>query len=457
MEEKNMIRNMTEGSIFRQLITFALPLLLANALQTLYTMVDTMVVGRFVGTESLAAVATGSELVNFYTMIGMGIASAGQIIIAQFVGKNDRESVKKTIGTMFTMMTVVAILLSVFCGLTLKWQLNLLNIPEEAFREGWRYVLVSAIGFVFVFGYNSVSAVLRGMGDSTRPLVFVAVASIANLLLDLLFIIVFHLGAMGAALATILGQGFSLVASLIYLYRRRESFGFDFRPRSFIPEKRYLWMELRLGIPMAAQYAAILISVLFISSQINLFGVSAAAANGVANKLENLLRIVSNSLGTAASAMIAQNIAVQKTDRVTKILGWTMLICVAWAVFCSIFIFTIPDKIFSIFNTDPDVLAFALIYGPAGVLCYLGNGLRAVANSLINGIGFASLSLVSGLIDGVAARIGFSLLFAYVLGMGLFGFWLGSGLAGYVPVVIGLVYYLSGKWKTHKLITREEA
>ncbi len=455
MSEKSMIRNMTEGSVTRQLISFSLPFLLANCLQTLYTMVDTLVVGRFAGKEGLAAVAACGELIMFYTMIGMGIASAGQIIIAQFVGKNDRVSLQRIIGTLLTFLTALALCLSVVCILATDLQLSLINMPAEAMTEARNYTLISAAGLVFVFGYNAVSSILRGMGDSKRPLLFIAIASVMNLVLDLLFVVGFRWGAAGAALATVLGQAFSVVASLFYLYRRRESFGFDFKRESFRPVKEYLMMILRLGLPMAAQFAAVLISVLFVSSRINLFGVAATAANGVATKFENILRIVSNSVGAAGSAMVAQNIAAKKTRRVSQILGCVLLICTVWSALCALAIFVFPEQIFSFFNTDPEVLAYASVYAPAGALCYLSNGLRGTANCLINGIGFASLALVSGLIDGVIARIGFSLLLGYTAGLGLQGFWFGSALAGYVPVVIGLVYYLSGRWKTHKLITQK--
>lgn len=454
MNQKSMVTNMTEGSVFRHLMKFALPLLLANCLQTLYTTVDTLVVGRFVGTAGLSAVSTCGELITFYSMIAMGLTSGGQIIIAQFVGKNDKESISKTIGSLFTLLVVTSLILTGFCLLALDWQMCVMNVPAEALHDGMLYTLICGAGLIFVFGYNGVSAVLRGLGDSRRPLIFIGIASVANLLLDLLFVCVFHWGAAGAALATVLGQAFSVIASLTYLYRRKESFGFDFKPRSFIPDKKYLGMLLRLGGPMAVQFAIVLVSVIFISSQINLFGVAASASNGVANKLENILRIVSNSVGTAGSAMIAQNIAAKKTDRVQKILGLVMAVCVSWAFLCSVATLLFPQQIFSIFNTDSEVLAYALIFAPAGALCYMGNGLRATANALINGIGFASLSLTCGLLDGVAARIGFSLLLAYVLDMGLLGFWVGSALAGYVPVFIGLGYYLSGKWKTRKLITQ---
>ena len=450
-----MIRNMTRGPILRQLLTFSVPLLLANCLQTLYTTVDALVVGRFVGTAGLSAVTNCGELVNFYALIAIGFASAGQIIIAQFAGKNDRDAIRGTIGSILTFLTLLAVGLSLLCCLTVDTQLRLINLPEAAIPDGRKYTLICGFGLICVFLYNGVSAILRGMGDSRRPLIFVAVASVANLVLDLVFVIAFRMGAAGAALATTLGQGISVVTSLVYLYRRRESFGFDFRLRSFIPQGKYLKMLLRLGVPMAAQFALILVSVLFIASRINLYGLEVSAANGVANKLENILRIVSNSVGTAGSAMIGQNIAVKNHDRVSKILGWVLLICLSWAALCSVAMVLIPEKIFGFFDPDPEIARYARIFVPAGVVGYIGSGSRATANSLINGIGFASLSLASGLIDGVAARIGFSLLLAYTLGMGILGFWLGSALAGWVPVIIGLVYYLSGRWKTHKLITQD--
>lgn len=449
-----MVNNMTEGSVLRHLIRFALPLLFANCLQTLYTTVDTVVVGRFVGTAGLSAVSTCGELITFYTMIAMGLTSGGQIIIAQFVGKDDRQAISKTIGSLFTLLAVVSLILTAFCIAALDWQMAIMNVPAEALAQGRAYTLICGAGLFFVFGYNGVSAVMRGLGDSKRPLVFIGIASVANLILDLLFVAVFHWGAGGAALATILGQAFSLIASLIYLYRRRDSFGFDFKPRSFIPDKKYLSMLLRLGGPMAVQFALVLISVIFISAQINLFGVAASAANGVANKLENIVRIVSNSVSTAASAMIAQNIAARKTDRCNRILGYSMCICVFWSTLCSAAVYIFPGQIFSLFDSSSEVLTYALIFAPAGVVCYMGNGIRATANALINGIGFATLSLVAGLLDSVVARIGFSLLFARVLDMGILGFWYGSALAGYVPILIGLGYYLTGKWKTRKLITQ---
>ena len=452
MEEKTMVRNMTEGSIPGHLARFALPLLLANCLQALYTTVDTLVVGRVVGTAGLSAVSNCAELVTFYTMIAMGFASAGQIVIAQYVGKDDLPSIGKTIGALLTFLVGFSLVCTAFSCSTVRWQLALLHLPKEAMADGVRYTVICSLGFVFTFLYNAVSAILRGMGDSKRPLVFVAISSVTNLVLDIIFVAAFRWGAVGAAIATTFSQAVSVAFSFVYLYRRKEAFVFDFKPASFRPEGKYLWTLLRLGIPMAAQYAAVLLSIVFIASQINVYGVAASAANGVANKLENIVRIVPNSIGLAGSAMIAQNIAAKKQKRVSQILLCTLALCLSWGLLCGLSVYLFPEKIFSVFDASVEVQEYGKLFSPAGLVNYIGNGMRAASNALLNGIGFAMLSLISGIIDSVAARIGLSLLLANTAKLGIFGFWLGSALAGYIPVIIGGTYYLSGRWKTYELL-----
>ena len=456
MEEKSMVRNMTEGSIPGHLARFALPLLLANCLQALYTTVDTLVVGRVVGTVGLSAVSNCAELITFYTMVAMGFSSAGQIIIAQYVGREDRHSISRTIGALLTFLFGFSVVCSLFSCLTVRRQLGLLHLPAEAMADGFRYTVICSLGFVFTFLYNAIAAILRGMGDSKRPLAFVAVSSLTNLALDIVFVALLRWGPAGAAIATTFSQGVSVVVSLIYLYRRREAFGFDFRPASFRPEGRYLKTLLRLGIPMACQYAAVLFSIIFIASQVNVYGVAASAANGVANKLENIVRIVPISIATAGSAMVAQNIAARKQKRVSQIVLCTAVLCAAWGLLCGLTVYLFPERIFSAFDSSAQVQAYGRLFSSAGLIAYIGNGLRAASNALLNGIGFATLSLISGLIDSVAARIGFSLLLANAAKLGIYGFWLGSALAGYVPVLIGGTYYLTGRWKTFELLSEKE-
>lgn len=455
-EVKAIGTDLTQGHVGKKLLRFSAPFMLANLLQTVYNLVDAVVVGHFVGADGLAAVSTCGELIQMYTFIAIGFSGAGQTLIGQFVGAKNRERVNQTIGTLFTTLMALALAVTVFCFATARWQMGLVNMPEEALDSGLSYLLVCGAGMVFIFGYNMVSAVLRGMGDSKRPLLFVAVASVVNLVLDLLFVPVFHMGAMGAALATVLGQGVSFAASLIYLYRRREAFGFDFRRESFLPRRELLAALTKLGVPMATQGALISISMLYVCSLVNAFGVAASAANGIQIKLNSIIRIVSNSMGTAGSAMIAQCVGAEKPERVKAVFWWDFAITMIASLLCAAAILLLPRQIFGLFNTDPTVLDYAVVYAIYGAFDYVAFALRSPCNALINGTGAALLGMTAGIVDGVVARIGFSILFGNVLGMGVAGYWLGNTLAGYVSVVISAPYFFTGAWKRKKLLAGKE-
>ena len=189
-----LIRDLTTGSVSRQLITFATPLFLSSLLQTVYSMVDMIVVGQFVGSIGLSAVSVGSEILNVLMFVAMGFSNAGQIIISQFIGAERRDDVRRLIGTLFSFLLLCAVALTVVCLIIRAQLLAWVNVPAEALEQASAYVTTCICGLVFVYGYNLVSAILRGMGDSRHPFLFVAIASVINLALDLLFIAVFHWG-----------------------------------------------------------------------------------------------------------------------------------------------------------------------------------------------------------------------------------------------------------------------
>lgn len=445
-----MGNDLTRGHVGKVLLKFAAPFMLANLLQTLYNLVDAVVVGHFVGADGLSAVSGGGELITLYTFIAIGFGGAGQTLIGQYAGAKDREGINRTIGTEFTLLMVLSVGVLAILLTTGRIQLGWLNVPPEAFEGSVDYLMVCAAGMPFIFGYNMVSAVLRGMGDSKRPLLFVAVASVLNLVLDLLFVAVFGLGPLGAGLATVMGQAVSFLWALVYLYRRREAFGFDFAPHWFKPRKKTLGTLVRLGIPMTAQGAMVCISMLYVSAQINLFGVAASAANSIHMKLNNVLRIVSQSMVTAGGGMVAQSIGAGKRDRVRFVFRWVFIYTMSYCTLCALAIFFFPTQIFGLFNTEPQVLAYGRIYALCGVIEYLAYGLRAPGNSVVQGTGAAALGFTACLIDGVIARIGLSFLFGHVLGMGVAGFWLGGALAGHTNYFFSAPYYFSGAWKRKK-------
>jgi putative MATE family efflux protein len=411
-----------------------------------------IVIGQVVGSKGLSGVSIGGDLLQFCTMLCIGFASAGQIMISQSVGKGDRETVNSIIGTMFSSLLSFSILLSIVTICLADTFLVWMQTPAEAFEQARAYSIVCFAGLFFVYGYNVVSSILRGMGDSMRPFIFIAIAAVMNFLLDLLFIAVLGMEAFGAALATVLGQAFSFVASIIYLYRRKEAFGFDFKIQSFKVRFNILKPMIKLGFPLALQYAAISISMLFVNSYINSFGLVASAVTGVGNKLRQVMSIITRSIATAGSSMVGQNMGAGKPERVKQMVRTACIICFSAAIVFSCVFLAFPKQIFSIFDKNPEVLDWAPRYMVTIALAFGSFAVMAPFNALINGTGFAALSFVIALLDGVVSRIGLSLLLGLTFKMGIEGFWYGSALAGYSTGLVGAVYYLSGKWKTRKLI-----
>lgn len=448
MSEKTLIRDFTSGRILPLLLSFSLPLIGCNLLQTVYNLVDMVVIGQFVGSVGLSAVTIGGDILHIITFLVMGFAGAGQIILSQYIGAGQRDKVNSVVGTMFTFILSSAVILSVISFFLVDSALGWMNTPEEALADARAYCITCCVGLVFIYGYNLVSAILRGMGDSRHPLLFIAVATVVNLVLDLVFVAGLGMGAFGAALATVIGQAVSFLWSLTFLYRRREAFGFDFKPASFKIDPAVLPPLVKLGLPMALQFGAIMFSMLFVNSMLNDYGVVVSAVTGIGSKLGSITSVVTNALATGGSTIVGQNLGAQRYDRVPRIIGSILLLNFGFAALLTVLTVCFPNAVFGLFNSEPEVLEMALGYVPVAVIIYSGFALRSPFNALINGSGNAKLNLTLGLMDGIVGRIGLAVLLGITAGMGVQGFWYGNALAGYIPFVIGLIFFLSMKWKT---------
>ncbi len=452
MAEKTLIRDLTQGSPMKQLVTFSLPFILANLLQQAYNIADMVIVGQFVGSAGLAAAAAGGELATLFLFFSMGFCNAGQIIISQHIGAGERDRVGDTIGTLTSFVFMVAVGFTVLSVIFCDQMIKAIKVPPESVGYAHDYCFIYFLGMIPVFGYNLVSAVLRGLGDSKHPFVFIAIAAVMNILLDLLFVGPLKLACFGAALATVLSQTLSFIIAVIFLYRRRDALGFDFKRESFRLNKKELRAIVQLGMPLSVQGVAVSVSMLVIARYINSFGVIVSAATAVGNKLTLVATICCGATMTAGNSVVAQNFAARKLDRVTKTLGCILLINVVFTSLLSLIFALFPEQVFSLFDRNPEVLALSHPYVPICALNMFGFATRTTALALINGIGFSKLAFYSGMVDGIVARIGLSLLFGITFHMGIQGFWLGSSLAGYVIGIVGVVYYCSGKWKTRKLL-----
>ena len=445
-------KDFTRGNIPKQLLWFMLPFMASNALQVFYSTIDMIVVGKYVGTPGISAVSQSSQILNFATMVCLGFSNAGQVLIAQALGAGKRKEQNQIIGTLFSLIMILALIMTaVFLG-GQKWIMDVMHMPEESRKFALDYLIICGSGLVFTAGYNMVSAVLRGMGDSKRPFLFIGVATVVNLGLDLLFVGVFRWEVAGAAWATIIGQAVSFIFSLIYLYRRKESFGFDFRKESFRINRKYTKMIAKLGTPMAIQSGCINISMLFVNSMVNNVGVVASATFGVGIRIDDIINKISQGIHYAAMPMISQNIAAKEQKRAKQVVYYAWLYSGILTVLAIAAYLLRGEELFKAFSSDPLVHEMSWEFIRAILYMFPALAIMRGSSAFIQGIGNAKLSLVLALLDGVILRIGLSWLLGIVLGWGFFGFVLGYGLAAYGCAIPGIIFFFSGTWKKQKVL-----
>ena len=456
MSEKTLVRDLTQGSIVKSLLSYAAPLFIANALQAVYNVVDMMVVGQVEGGLGMAAVSIGGDIIHIVTFLLIGFTGAGQIILSQFVGAKKSEEIKKMIGTMFVVTFTLSLMMFILCMLLGESFMELINADFQVRGPAKAYYVTGICGVFFIAGYNCICSILRGMGDSKHPLYFIGIASILNIILDIVFVAVFRWSTFGASLATVIGQTVSFIIGLVFLYRHKAEFGFDFKRRSFRVHREVFIPLVKLGIPMSIQMAAITLSKTVLAAWINDCGWVYTALAGVYNKLSMFIGIITNSLTTAGGANIAQNIGAAKYHRVPKILFFVFLTTGVLCGICTLAVVLFPTQIFSMFTTDAQVISVSGVLVTPLALFFIGGIARSVGFSLINGSGNSKMNLLVALLDGIIFRIGLAYLFGFVMEMSVRGFWLGDALAGFMPFVIAAAFFASGRWKKNSHIIKAE-
>ena len=452
---KKLSKDFTQGNIAKQLLWFTLPFMASNALQVLYSTIDMIIVGEYVGTPGLSAVSQSSQIMNFATMVCLGFSNGGQVLISQALGAGKRKEMNHIIGTLFSLIVILAVALSAVVLIGRNWILDVMNIPKESRAFAMDYLVICGAGLVFTAGYNMVSAVLRGMGDSKRPFLFIGIASAVNLVLDIIFTGFLGWEVAGAAWATIIGQAVSFLFSLFYLYRNREAFGFDFKKESFVINKHYTKMITALGTPMAIQSGCINISMLFVNSMINNVGVVASATFGVGVRIDDIINKISQGIQFAAMPMVSQNIAAGKQKRSVQVVRWAWVYSFALTVIFMAAYIAFGKYLFMAFSDDPLVHQMSGTFIKAILWMFPALAVMRGTGAFIQGIGNAKLSMILALLDGVVLRIGLSWLFGIFLKWGFFGFVLGYGLAAYGCAIPGMIYFLSGVWKKRRVLAED--
>ncbi|HIT60660.1 MAG TPA: MATE family efflux transporter [Candidatus Fimousia stercorigallinarum] len=356
-----MQKNLTEGSLVKNLIAFSLPYLLSCFLQTFYGLADLFIAGQFNGASTISAVSIGSQVMHMLTVIIAGLAMGTTISISQSVGAGNHKRVAKSIGNTVIIFCVFALIATVGLLLAVDGVIGILSTPPEAVHETRQYLMVCFAGIPFITAYNVISSIFRGLGDSKSPMYFVAVAGILNIVLDYILIGYFDMGAAGAAIATVFSQAVSVVIALIAL--RRFDLGVAFGRKDLRVHKPVFEMILKIGIPIAVQDGFIQISFLIITTIANGRGVTAAASVGIVEKIISFLFLVNSAMLSSVSAIAAQNIGAGKRGQAKKVLYYGIMISVSFGILAAIVCELFTPQIISLFvKNDPAVVVMGAQY-----------------------------------------------------------------------------------------------
>ena len=355
-----MERNLTTGSILKNMIYFSLPYLLSYFLQTLYGMADLFIIGQFDGVASTTAVSVGSQVMHMLTVMIVGLAMGTTVVIGQAVGGRDREKAAKTIGNTVILFMIVAVVMMAVFLMLVRPIVSVMSTPQEAVEGTVAYLTICFIGIPCITAYNIISSIFRGLGDSKSPMYFIAIACAANIGFDYIFMGGLHLGPAGAALGTTLAQALSVVIALCVI--RRRGIGVKVGRADFRPERLVMGQILRIGIPIALQDGLIQIAFIVITVIANRRGLNDAAAVGIVEKIISFLFLVPSSMLSTVSALGAQNIGAGKPERAIKTLRYSIGITVGFGLIIAIIIQFAAAPVVGVFTADAAVILLGTQY-----------------------------------------------------------------------------------------------
>lgn len=398
-----MEKNLTSGSVFKNIVFFSLPYLLSYFLQTLYGMADLFIVGQFDGVDSITAVSVGSQVMHMLTVMIVGLAMGSTVVIGKAVGADKKEHAAAAIGNTVVLFMGVAAVLTVVLLVFVQPIVHLMSTPREAVEGTVRYLTICFIGIPFIVAYNIISSVFRGLGDSKSPMYFIAAACGANILLDYVFIGGFGMGPAGAALGTVLSQTISVVLAMAVIFRRKT--GIRMRREDLRPKSAVMGQVLKIGIPVALQDGFIQIAFIVITVIANRRGLNDAAAVGIVEKLIGIVFLVPSTMLSAVSALSAQNIGAGKPDRAVRTLKYAVCIAAGFGLVVSVAVQFVSVPAVGFFTDDSQVA----ILGGQYLRSYIWDCMLAGVHFCFSGyfcaLGKSGISFLHNFLSIVCARI----------------------------------------------------
>ncbi len=442
------MRDLTQGPAGKQIFYFALPMLLGNIFQQMYNIVDTIIIGQYIGTEALAAAGASFPVIFVLISLVIGITTGTTIIISQYYGARDYVNVKRAIDTAFVFLFFGSILLTILglAFIDLIWQL--VALPEELVAGATRYFSVFAAGLVFMFGYNAVSAVLRGLGDSKTPFYFLVISTLLNIGFDLLFVLVFGWGIGGVAFATVLAQAIAFGLSVIYLNRHHQLIRISYKGLVF--DRDIFYKSLRIGIPTGLQHTFVSLGMLALLRIVNMFGANTIAAYTIAGRIDSFAFLPAMNFSMALSTFVGQNLGANKPHRVRQGLRSTMMMTTVVSLGVTAVAWLFGHDLMRVFTSDPEVIQIGYEYLVIVSTFYILFSAMFVVNGVLRGAGDTLVPMFITLFSLWVLRVPGSYLLSQRLGTE--GIWWGIPLAWFFGFVASFIYYRSGKWRSKVVV-----
>lgn len=449
----NNSQSFTEGRIFSPLIRFALPVLLALFLQAMYGAVDLLVVGQFGGELAdvyVSAVSTGSMIMQTLTIVITGLAMGLTVLVGKKIGEKKKDEAGKIIGSGIFLFGIIAAVVTAAMLLSAPALARLMHAPSEAFDDTVLYVVICSAGTIFIVAYNLLGSIFRGIGDSKMPLITVTIACVCNILGDLLLVAVFHMGAAGAAVATVAAQAISVFLSLMIIRKRELPFAFSLR--SIRPNGNYIKRTLKLGTPIALQDLLVSISFLVIIAIVNDIGLIESAGIGVAEKVAAFIMLVPSAFMQSMSAFVAQNIGAGRLDRAKKALWYGIGASLVAGVVMGYITFFHGDMLANIFAKDAEIILPAADYLKAYAIdCILTSFLFCFIG-YFNGCGNTTFVMIQGIIGGICVRLPLSWIFSGITPVSLFRIGLATPTSTIVQIALCVGFFMIMSKKQKKAL-----
>ncbi len=446
------VQNFTEGKIFSPLIRFAVPVLLALFLQATYGAIDLLIVGQFGGDMAdvfVSAVSTGSQIMMTLTIVITGLAMGLTVYVGGRIGAGRREEAGQIIGGGITLFAVISVIVTVLMVLFSSTLTKIMNAPQDAFDNTVWYVTVCSAGTLFIVAYNLVGSIFRGIGDSKIPLITVAIACVLNIFGDLLLVAVFHMGAVGAALATVFAQAVSVLISLLVIRRRK--LPFDFSLKYLRPRAVHIKHIIRLGMPIAFQDLLVSISFLAILAIVNDLGLNESAGIGVAERVCAFIMLIPSAFMQAMSAFVAQNIGAERYDRAKKALFYGIASSLTVGIAVGYFSFFHGDILSGIFASDPAIIAPAFEYLKAYAIDCVLTAFLFCFMGYFNGCGNTAFVMMQGIIGGICVRLPVSFIMSKSVPVSLFLIGLATPISSAVQIILCLGFFVFKELKYRKI------